>query len=246
MIFEKNILKLRQSDPELADKISNAGQSANIKISESKTGLPTLRVKNVYIHSLYDPVKEAADWVKSYEQNISMVDNIVVFGFGLGYHLIELCCRTDKDVTVFEPDIDILHAALHKTDFEQSLSKIKIITDDSVPSFEGDTAILTLQPALTLEPEYYNQVLSKLRARDIIAGGLRILVVGPVFGGSLDVARYCSSSLINMGHTVELVDNSRCDDTLFYIKEITKNKNHYSALVDQFTQLLSEFVIARC
>ena len=246
MIFEKNILKLRQSDPELADKISNAGQSADIKISASKSGPPTLRVKNIYIHSLYDPVKEAADWVKSYEQNMSRVDNIVVFGFGLGYHLIELCSRTDKDVTVFEPDLDILHAALHKTDFEQALSKMKIITDDSVPSFEGDTAILTLQPALTLDPEYYNQVLSKLKARDILANGLRIMVVGPVFGGSLEVARYCSSSLIHMGHTVELVDNSRFDDTLFYIKELTKNKNHYSALLDQFTQLLSEIVIARC
>ena len=246
MVFKKNILKLRRVDCELADKISNAGQSADIEILNSKSGPPTLRVNKIYIHSLYGPVKEAAEWVKSYEQNISRADNIVVFGFGLGYHLLELCNRTDKNITVFEPNLNILNAALQNVDLESVLLKIRIITDDSAPSFKGDTAVLTHQPSLTLAPEYFDQVLSKLKVRDILGSGLKIMVVGPVFGGSLDVARYCSSSLINMGHTVELVDNSRFEDTLFYIKEISKNKTQYNALVDQFSHLLSEFVVARC
>jgi len=246
MVFEKNIQELRRVDRELADKISNAGQAANIIISESKSGPLTLRVNNNYIHSSYDPVKETAEWVKSYEQKICSADNIVVFGFGLGYHLVELCRRGGKHITVFEPDLNILKSALQSVDLEPALSKIKIITDDSAPYFEGVTAVLSLQPSVNLAPKYFKQVLSKLQSRDILAKGLRIMVVGPVYGGSLEVARYCSSSLINLGHTVELVDNSRFDDTLFYIKKITRNKDHYNSLVDQFTHLLSEFVMARC
>ena len=245
MVYKENIRVLRRVDRELADKISNAGQSANIIVSESKSGLPTLRVNNNSIHSSYDPVKEAAEWVKSYEQKICSADNIVVFGFGLGYHVVELCRSSGKHITVFEPNLNILKAALQSVDLEPVISKIKIITDLSVPLFENDTAVLTLQQSVNLDTEYFDQVLSKLKVRDILAKGLRIMVVGPVFGGSLEVAEYCSSSLIHMGHTVELVDNSRFDDTLFYIKEISKNKKQYNALVDQFTHLLSDFVMAR-
>ncbi len=246
MKFEKNILELRQTEPELADIISNAGQSSDIMISESKSGPLTLRVRNIYIHSLYDPVKEAVEWVKSYEQNMCRADNIVVFGFGLGHHLIELCKRTNKKIIVFEPNLSLLKAVMHVVDLNAVLSRMKIITDYSSPYLKGETVVMTLKPSINLNQEYFDQVLSKLKVRDILGNGLRIMVVGPVFGGSLEIARYCSSSLINMGHTVELVDNSRFEDTLFHIKEITKNKNHYNALVDQLSHLLSEFVMARC
>ncbi len=245
-MFEKNVLQLRQVDGELADKISISGQSGDIVISESKAGSPTLRVNNIYIHSSYDPEKEAKEWVLSYEHNICMADNIVVFGFGLGYHVVELCRSSGKNIIVFEPNLYVLKAAMQSVDLVPALTKIKIITDDSAPDLKGDTAVLTLQPSVNLDTEYFDQVLSKLKARDILAKGLRIMVVGPVFGGSLEVAGYCSSSLINMGHTVEFVDNSRFDDTLLYIKEISKNKEQYNALVDQFTHLLSNFVMARC
>jgi len=246
MKFKKNILELRQTEPELADKISNAGQSADIVISESKSGPPTLRIRNIFIHSLYDPLKEAAEWVGNYEENISRADNIVVFGFGLGHHINELCKRTNKNIIVFEPNLSVLKASMHVVDLTAVLSRIKIITDYSSPSFKGETVVMTLKPSINLDQEYFDQVLSKLKVRDILGNGLRIMVVGPVFGGSLDVARYCSSSLINMGHTVELVDNSRFEDTLFHIKEITKNIDQYNAMVDQFSHLLSEFIIARC
>ncbi len=246
MIFKKNIQQLRLTDRELADGISNAGQSVDVVISESRSGAPTLQVNNTYIHSSYDPVKEAKEWLKNNEQYIHGADNIVVFGFGLGFHLNELCTSTQKQITVFEPNLHVLKAAFQSQDLEAVLSRIKIITDVSAPYFEDDTAVLTLQSSLKLTPEYFDQVLLKLKARDILASGLRIMVVGPVYGGSLEVAKYCSSSLINMGHTVELVDNSRFDDTLFYIREITSNKNHYDALVEKFTALLSEFILARC
>ncbi|UCH81565.1 MAG: glycosyltransferase [Nitrospiraceae bacterium] len=246
MVFEKNIHVLRQRDSILADEIIQAGQSADINISKSKSGLPTLRIKNIYVHSLYNPQKEAEEWVKSNEQIIASADNIVVFGFGLGYHLSELCKHTDKDITVFEPDPNTLKASLCARDLRSVLSRIKIVTDNAIPYFDGEIVVLTLPSSVKLFMNYYDHVLSRMKSRDIINQGLRIMVVGPVYGGSLEVARYCSSSLIRMGHTVELVDNSRFDETLFYIKEITNGKSHYNALVEQFTHLLSKFFLARC
>ncbi len=79
-----------------------------------------------------------------------------------------------------------------------------------------------------------------------IRKGLRIMVVSPVYGGSLPIARYCASALEKIGNTVELMDNSRYVDVLFSIKEITGNKIHYGKLLEIFTTFLSEALMARC
>ncbi len=75
---------------------------------------------------------------------------------------------------------------------------------------------------------------------------LRILVVSPVYGGSLPVSRYCASSLIKMGHTVEFMDNSRFENALFFAKDITTDRGRYISLVNRLSSFLSEAVTARC
>jgi spore maturation protein CgeB len=72
------------------------------------------------------------------------------------------------------------------------------------------------------------------------------LVVSPVNGGSLPIARYCSSALKKMGHNVELIDNSRFSDIMFSAREISKDMSRYGRIVDIISALISEIVIARC
>ncbi len=75
---------------------------------------------------------------------------------------------------------------------------------------------------------------------------MKILVVGPIYGGSLPIARYCSYSLRKMGHTVEFIDNSQFDNVLMYVKDIAANKTRYQQLLNALYNFLSETVIARC
>ncbi len=246
MIFEKNISGLRQTDRELAEAISNWSGTSIVEVVNTKKNIPSLRVNNISLHSLYDPVNEAAEWVKYDKGDIAKAESLYVFGFGLGYHLLELCRLTDRSVTVFEPSIDILRKVFETVELTSILSRIKIITDCSIPALDHSFSVLHHKPSVTLDREYFDDIHAKLRSREAIRRGLRILVVSPIYGGSLPVAGYCSSSLIKMGHTVELIDNSRFDDALFYAKDISADRQRYNRLLKHLSSFISEAVTARC
>lgn len=246
MIFENNISGLRKTDNELAETLSSRGGMSHVEVVNTKKNIPSLRVNNISLHSLYDPVKEAEAWGKYYRRDIDKAEALYVFGFGLGYHLLELFRITDKPVTVFEPAIDVLRKAFEIVDLTPILSRIKIITDYSVPAVNHQFAVLHHKPSVTLNREYFDDIQAKLRSREAMQRGLRILVVSPIYGGSLPVARYCSSTLIKMGHTVELIDNSRFDNALFYAKDISDSKPRYNSMIRHLSSFVSEAVTARC
>ena len=246
MIFENNISGLRHNDRELADTLSSWSGTSHVEVVNTKKNVPSLRVKNISLHSLYDPVKEAEAWVKYYEGEISKAETLYVLGFGLGYHLLELCRVTDMPVTVIDPAMDVLRKAFETVDLTPIVSRIKIITDFSLPAVNHSFTVLHHKPSVTLNHEFFDDIQARLRSREAIRRGLRILVVSPIYGGSLPVARYCSSSLIKMGHTVELIDNSRFDSALFYAKDISNNKQKYNNMLQHLSSFISEAVTARC
>jgi spore maturation protein CgeB len=51
------------------------------------------------------------------------------------------------------------------------------------------------------------------------AGPLRILVIGPIYGGSLPVARSCAAAFTRLGHHVSFMDCSRYESLLNHIQE---------------------------
>lgn len=58
---------------------------------ETKIGLPTLQIerngKKTYIHSKYDPIKEALQVLESHKPQIERHQHILFYGVGLGYHI---------------------------------------------------------------------------------------------------------------------------------------------------------------
>jgi spore maturation protein CgeB len=246
MIFENNISVLRETNPELAEALMTLKRGTSPEIVYGRTNLPSLRINDITLHSLFDPEKEAKAWVRHYDELIKDKSAVFVLGFGLGYHLLELCRVTDREVTVFEPSIDILRTALETVDLTSILSRIKIVTDGKVENYRGKIVTLQHNPSVNLDKTYFEQILHRLKSREIIHDGLKILVVSPVNGGSLPIARYCSSALKKMGHNVELIDNSRFSDIMFSAKEISKDMSRYGRIVDIISALISEIVIARC
>jgi len=249
MFFEKNISELNEVAPELAEIIIKNKKGSGLEIVDSKTGIPSMKVDNILLHSLYDPEKEAKEWVAYHEEKINNASSIYVLGFGLGYHILELSRKTEKDIIIFEPRLDILKTAMESVSLTSALERIRIVTDDKIPAFDKNTAILQHKPSVNISREYFGQLLARMKrmkSREKISKGLKILVVSPVYGGSLPIAFYCSSTLRKMGHNVELIDNSRFADDLFFAKDITKNKLRYNRMIDNITAFLSEAVIARC
>ena len=74
-----------------------------VKIEESRSQLPIVRLMGRYLSSPTDPKKEAERWCVR-NQELFHAEYIIVLGAGSGYHLMELVKRwPNKKVLVIEP-----------------------------------------------------------------------------------------------------------------------------------------------
>ena len=105
--FEINVSRLTQSDQALAAAIRQSGGGA-LEIVPARTGMSSARANGRWIHSAYDPIKEAQAWAEG--QTHQEGETIVVFGVGLLYHVEALCARLPRTVPVVlvVPDLNVL------------------------------------------------------------------------------------------------------------------------------------------
>ncbi|WP_456277634.1 motility associated factor glycosyltransferase family protein [Bacillus sp. AK128] len=110
-MLKSNSEFLNLYNPKLLVELSNYNHNDSepqINVVEAKNGMKTLQSlvdgKQVYIHSKYDPLKEAERILASYEAELNSYDHIFFYGIGLGYH-IELLTKKypKKQYTIYEP-----------------------------------------------------------------------------------------------------------------------------------------------
>jgi len=245
MVFDRNMRPLSVADMHLADLVANVVRGNDLVLVPSKAGPPSLKAGRVALHSIYDPVREAREWVEYHRNEIGNASGIVVLGFGLGYHVAELLRATDKAVTVFEPRIDVLRAAFEASDLSDLLSQARIVTrcDELAPGKKF--RVLRHLPSIRLSPAPFAKAASRLDVLRVVGKGLRIAVVGPIYGGSLPIAGYCVAALRNLGHEVEFIDNSVHSEFYLSIDGVTKSKPHRDILRLKFEEFASEAAMAR-
>ncbi len=99
----------------------------------SKNNFPILKYKNTYIHSPYDPIREAEKQV--HIENRDKATLILIFGLGYGYHILQLL-RKLKDqpciIIIFEYSEEIFHSSLHHAD-------LQFLEDSRIILFVGKT-----------------------------------------------------------------------------------------------------------
>lgn len=74
---------------------------------------------------------------------------------------------------------------------------------------------------------------------------LRILVVLPLYGGSLPVGRFCVSALKEMGHIVEVFEAPSFYDAYNALDELRVTADRHQYLQNSFLQMLSQAVLAK-
>lgn len=123
-IYQKNINYL---DDRFINLLSNYKDfSRNLNLVTSKTGELTLEVeldneKQVLLHSRYDPVKGAEKFIANYD--VTKNKNIVLVGFGLGYHAEQILNKLDanQNLKIIIPSIDIFKVSLKNRDLTHIL-----------------------------------------------------------------------------------------------------------------------------
>jgi len=124
-----NIEILKARNNKLATSlVAHTQKCSDYSLEETKDGLYTIKCKYrngdveswSYLHSKYAPKREAQRFVSA-----KFVENdLLVYGFGLGYHVVDLFDRlsAEQKLTVLETNINILKMAFEIFDFTRLLS----------------------------------------------------------------------------------------------------------------------------
>jgi len=216
-VLKQNIGILRKQDQVIAAQILQV-PGGTLSIQSAKSGMPTALVNSRYIHSAYDPVCEAKRWAEQRLKDCHTGETIVVLGVGLLYHVQALrqMLAHDSVIMVVVPDLSELADCVSVRSLEGwgegVLWVVGTMADMAAQVTQNAkrVRILSYEPAAAVHHEAYEHFRLQLQDRfsQQLSGALHIMVVGPIYGGSLPVARYVVNALEALGHRVSWVDHS--------------------------------------
>jgi spore maturation protein CgeB len=247
--FEKNLGLLRGIDPGLAQRVSAQPLSENIKVVKSKSGFAIPQLNSISLHSVYRPVEEAEKLTVGF----SLVANqpTVVSGLGFGYHILEILKKTEGKVYVVEPLMSLFRAFISEVDLSHFLPRVVFhIAEEparvlnNVPGRPWNNYV---HKASFRFSEKYFQLLDKAsETKEFLKeSSLKVLVVNPIYGGSLPTAKFCASALKNLGHEVVSVNCEEYAEAFFATKNITKNSKNSEVLSKLFMNFMNEVIVAK-
>jgi len=257
-LLQKNLREIGKRYPDIARALLHVEIPAEYSVVPAKSGSPVLQIGTITFHSLYDPVKEANNFVDAHvdKQKLEEKSPIVVFGLGLGYHIAAMLEKCQgHSITVIEPRIEILRTAAEHVDLSVMMHRINLYIGSDVVPPESKNRLCIHQPSAKYNRCALERVMrpvgNELRApRPLVRPKrkqtLRILVVPPIYGGSLPIARYSAHALKRLGHIVEVVDCSMFQLPFTGVLELNISETQKKRLFDLFLQLVSEMVIAAC
>lgn len=132
-----NIIYLKKNDPvlyEVLRKREENPQAPQVMLENTKNRQKTLKIKKdnktMYLHSKYDPEKEAELIIDKLEEREEITPNthVIFYGLGLGYHLDAFFRRFPQiEFSIYEPSLDVLIQYLNQKSLK-SLPLKQLIT----------------------------------------------------------------------------------------------------------------------
>jgi len=134
--------QLWRRDARLAQAIDDLPVNASLELIPAKSGQPTASVqtsdgRRIFLHSRYDPIREAADFCKTLHRSENGSSDSVAFvalcGLGLGYHIPALVEEfgPETSIVVSEPDLICIKTALEHVNMSEPLKagRLEFVTD---------------------------------------------------------------------------------------------------------------------
>lgn len=239
--LSKNLTLLRHRQPEVAGALETLDRSPDVERLQSESGSIIHRHRGRLLHSRWDPGREARLLAGRQAAGCRCV-----FGFGDGYHLEALLEKTDRDeLLVVEPDGRLLRAVLEDRELGHLLGRTTLIV--GVPPVEAAARLMGPVEDLCVHPpsgQLHRRYLEALEAHRSYRPGqrLRVLVVGPVYGGSYPVACFAAQALESLGHDVTFLDLTAFHPGYLEIRNWAAGGD----TLNDFEQFLSGLVEKRC
>ncbi len=119
------------------------------EIKTARTGDHVPVVNGVHLHSIYNPKKEAVNFVKKYEELLREKSNILVLGLGLGYHIKEIINFARQHhgdnfkIAVIEPNKKTYEYFKAYCKLEISDKNIQIYSEENIKKLYSDPTLIS-------------------------------------------------------------------------------------------------------
>ncbi len=244
-LFERNLAALTRTSPETAAAVRAAESLAEVGLSRAASGDVVVEVGGRALDSRRDPraaAERAAEPVTS--------DRVVVAGFAAGYLTEALVRRGTRVVAVIEPSPHVLAAAMTRRDLTLVLDDVPVVLTRALQR-PAELATLRAQSE-TLVPHGPSVAghgdLAALVERwsDIrVASRLpRVLVVGPIAGGSLGTARAAARACVTAGADTRLFDAAEYADANRAFDGLPTSLEVRRSFQGEFAQLIGRAVVS--
>ncbi len=240
-LWAKNLAVLQQVAPDLAATLAATVVPDDHQVHPSRLGPPYLQVGKQRLTSSYDPVKEGQEWARTLEGDASP---LVVFGLGLGYHLLPLM-SPERPLWVVEPSAAVARLALEHQDLTPLLARDSLRLGADYRGIPQNARLADHPPTRRLHPGPYRRLTRFLAGEDGELGQLRILVAGPLYGGSHPIARYTARGFQQLGHETEFMDFAPFYAGYQVLSRVSKDQRAVHKLNQELLRFLGETLLAR-
>ncbi|HJR75793.1 MAG TPA: DUF3880 domain-containing protein, partial [Nitrospiraceae bacterium] len=252
-IFEANVAALAASHSSLASAVKEAGGGV-LTVTAARNGLPTAQRNGRWIHSAYDPVREAEAWAAEHSSSCRPGETLAIMGVGLLYHAEALrrYVAPATKLAIVAPDLRELHDACAARPLSDLLTNAAWLTGrpedvaEALALLGGPLRLVSYAPTTALQAAYYDALEQHVRRRiaSQAGGQLNIAVVGPIYGGSLPIARYTARALEELGHKVRWIDHSVHARSYEQFGYVTDRRNR-QIIQSRFADVLSQSTLAQ-
>lgn len=214
-LFHRNLTALREKFPDAARAVEAVGavESAEVETKVTPQG-PAVYYRSQCLDHIEKPVSAATTWIDRNlsEPRFKNAHQIVLYGFGGGYHVEALLEKLDVRVACVEPSAAVLRSAMGARDFTGVFSRLTALSVGVVRTldFVGVESELLVRPqTMTMSAAYAADVKSLFYGkRGMVSLHPKIGVVGPLQGGTLPITQYVYNSLTRMDQRVRGLDVS--------------------------------------
>lgn len=155
-------------------------RNSQYRLEVSRNGLTVPVINDVYLHSSYNPEKEAESFAKSQETGLKTKKNVLILGLGFGYHVEEISKITKQfhseyKIIVLEPNKRLVDDFINSKNFEDK--NIQVVCTSSTKELFGNwdfiqflmnkPCIIKHDASFIIEKDFYSNFLSYQASKDL-------------------------------------------------------------------------------
>ncbi len=246
--YDKNYQILCDNFIDIANSIKNLQDDfENIEAKETAEG-PVLFYQGQCLDNPSKPMTAGRKWIESQKVDENQKCDVVIFGFGAGYHIEAFQKNKASKLTVIISSKKLFKKALQIKDLENVFSKIdnlifydspnlkRYLTEHSELYIRPQEQALFYDEANKLKPIFYGN-----KGFDTLSP--KIGVLGPMSGGTLPMIVYISNALTALNQKHRVFDMEPFYQGYNYIKNFVKDEYATSVINNGYVENLSQMVV---